>query len=85
MLSSRHIMGTVMAGIKFQILECSDDEEHVIRRLGRAAVLQWSALPEEVRGRLLQQAVFVHDKYRTVQLQEQITAFISKHKLDAEG
>lgn len=82
MMNSGNKGEVIMASVKFQILDCPNDEEHIIRRLGTAVVLQWSSLPKEVQGRLLQQAVFVHDRYQTVQLQEQISMFISKHKLD---
>jgi hypothetical protein len=56
-----------------------DTDEHVIRRLGWAIVRQWSALPEAVRELIQKQAVFIEDKHVTVQLHEQIKAFIRRH------
>jgi len=54
-------------------------EEHIIRRLGWAVVRQWSSLPGIAKDQILGQAVYVTDKQETVQLNEQIKAFISKH------
>jgi hypothetical protein len=53
--------------------------EHIIRRLGWAVVRQWSSLPDDVQERIREQAVFTEDKYATVQLNEQIKAFLRKH------
>jgi hypothetical protein len=57
-----------------------EDDEHILRRLGAAVVGQWDALPENIRSLLVEQATFMHDRYQTVQLRQQIDAFIEDHK-----
>src|SRR3954471_24717428 len=76
-------MGASMPSIRHRIINCREDEEHVVRRLGKAVVAQWSALPEPVRDRLLQQATCIHDKSLTVQVEQQIEAFIKKNQGEA--
>ena len=55
------------------------NDDHVIRRLGWAVVRQWAHLPSDVQERILSQAIFVDDEYKTVQLQEQIRIFVREH------
>jgi hypothetical protein len=61
------------------------DDDHIVRRMGWAAVRQWHKLPAEVQNRIRKQAVFVHDRYETVQLNEQIGIFIAKHGQDGDA
>ena len=63
----------------------ADDEAHIIRRLGWAVVVQWRTLSAEAQARLREQAVFTEDKYPTVQLNEQIGAFIKMHMRDNDA
>jgi hypothetical protein len=57
----------------------TEEEAHIVRRLGWAVVEQWAALPDDAKERILTQAVFVRDLYQTVQLKEQIDAFMRKY------
>jgi hypothetical protein len=54
------------------------DDDHIIRRLGWAVVLKWSAIPAPVKHELREQAAAVQDK-SAVQLNEQISIFIRKY------
>lgn len=65
-----------------RFIKCDESEEHILRRLGGAVVVQWDNLPKEVRDLLVEQATFVEDRHVTVQLQQQIKAFIKDHKDD---
>jgi hypothetical protein len=65
--------------IKGVIPKYAEDEAHIVRRLGWAVVEQWAVLPDDAREGILTQAAFVHDHYQTVQLKEQIDAFIRKY------
>ena len=56
------------------------NDEHIVRRLGWAVLTQWPNLPVEVRETILQQAVFVDDRYQTTHLNEQIAIFIRQHE-----
>jgi hypothetical protein len=55
------------------------DDDHIIRRLGWAVVKQWSRLPPDAQERVREQAIFVWDKHQTVQLAQQIDAFVREH------
>ena len=55
------------------------DELHMIRRLGWALLYQWDRVPEDLRDRLIEQAVFTKDRHQSAQLKEQIAAFAAKH------
>jgi hypothetical protein len=66
--------------VKGRTLDYDQDEEHILRRLGAALVVQWDGLSEIQREILLAQAVMMTDRVQTVQLREQIKIFINKHK-----
>lgn len=68
-----------MADIKAFAPPNVGDEEHIIRRLGWAVIRQWNELPDDVQERIREQAVFTEDRHMTVQLNEQIKAFINLH------
>lgn len=55
------------------------DELHIVRRLGWALLYQWDRVPDDLRERLIEQAVFTKDRFQTAQLKEQIAAFVAKH------
>jgi hypothetical protein len=55
------------------------DELHIVRRLGWALLYQWDRIPDDLRERLIEQAVFTKDRHQTVQLKEQIAAFVGRH------
>jgi len=69
-----------MATIKGRFIRYTEDEEHILRRLGGAVVVQWDALPEDIRERLINQATNMSDRYQTVQLRQQIEMFIEKRQ-----
>jgi hypothetical protein len=67
--------------IRARRIECDEADEHILRRLGSAVALLWDALPEGKRGLILLQAVHMVDRHQPVQLEQQIEAFIQRHKL----
>jgi hypothetical protein len=67
--------------IKPRIFDCPTNDEHIVRRLGKAVVLQWDALPGPVQDLILKQAVLMHDQQRVLQLRQKIKAFIRKWKI----
>jgi hypothetical protein len=72
---------SAMPSIRAKQIEYGADEEHILRRLGGALVVQWDALSPDLRDRLIEQALFMGDRDWTAhQLREQIEAFISRHK-----
>jgi hypothetical protein len=69
-----------MSNITPCVISCTDGEEHVVRRLGKAVVAQWDHLPQAIRDRLMEQAVCMQDREGDVQVREQILTFILKHQ-----
>ncbi len=58
----------------------SKDDAHIVRRLGAALVAKWDDLPQDLQEMLADQATMTFDKDETVQLRQQIDAFVSKYK-----
>lgn len=69
-----------MTKVRAIVPEWDDDEKHIVRRIGAAVVFQWSNLPDATRELILQQAQLVDDEFDTVQLEQQISAFIEKYQ-----
>lgn len=67
--------------VKAEVVDYTEDDEHILRRLGCAIVVQWPNLPKEIQYLLVEQATFMHDRYQTAQLKQQISGFI-KNKQD---
>ena len=67
--------------IRPRILDCPASDEHIVRRLGKAVVVQWDALPGSVQYLILKQAVLMHDQNRVLQLRHKIKAFIQNWKI----
>ncbi len=63
-------------------IECTEAEEHVARRLGKAVLALWSDLPPEVRNALFAQALLVGDRHEVADLRYDIWALILKHQGD---
>ena len=55
------------------------DDAHIIRRLGRAVVKQWSRLTPETHARIREQAALTEDRHLTAQLDQRIGDFINEH------
>ena len=63
-------------------IECTEAEEHVPRRLGKAVLALWSDLPPEARNALFEQAMLVADRHEAADLRHDIWALILKHQGD---
>lgn len=56
------------------------EDETFVRRLGSAVLTQWSALPAELREKILADAVNVWDReYNIPQLAQKLEAFVKRH------
>lgn len=55
------------------------DKEHIPTRLGWAVAYRFHELPKDVQELLVAQATFVETGATTVQLRQQIEAFIAEH------
>jgi hypothetical protein len=67
--------------IRSRIMVCPSNDEHFVRRLGKAVVVQWDALPSPTQDLILKQAVLMHDQHRVLQLRHKLKAFIQNSKI----
>lgn len=68
-----------MSGIDF-----AKEEEHVLRCLGAAVLMQWTALPTELQRELFDKAGAMAELQSTAALRGQIARFLHRHK-DSEN
>jgi len=59
------------------------EEEHVLRCLGAAVIMQWNALPNTLQREIFDTAGSVGKLLETAALRGQIARFLHKHKNDA--
>jgi hypothetical protein len=60
------------------------EEEHILRCLGAALIMQWNALPRKLRRELFDTAGSMGELMKTSELRRQIALFLHKHKDDEE-
>ena len=63
-----------------KVLVYFEDEEHIVRRLGAAAVSCWSELPSDVRRTLFERSMQVFDETETEQLDDKLGKFLKEHE-----
>jgi hypothetical protein len=61
-------------------LKYAEDDEHILRRLAGALIVQWSEVPVDLRKRLISQATLMGDRHETVPLRQQIESFIAERE-----
>jgi hypothetical protein len=61
----------------------ADEEEHVLRCLGAAVIMQWNALPTALQREIFDTAASVGKLLETAALRGQIARFLHKHKNDS--
>jgi hypothetical protein len=62
----------------------ADEEEHILRCLGAALIMQWNTLPTQLRRELFDNAGSMGALLQTSALRGQIARFLHKHKDDEE-
>jgi len=55
-------------------------EEHILRCLGAAVIMQWNTIPTKLQRELFDTAGALGDVLQTVTLRSQIARFLHKHK-----
>jgi hypothetical protein len=60
------------------------EEEHVLRCLGAAVMLQWNTLPKKLQRELFDTAGSMGELLETAALRGQVARFLHKHKDDGE-
>jgi hypothetical protein len=61
-----------------------DQEEHVLRCLGAAVIIQWNTLPKTLQREIFDTAGSVGTLLEAASLRGQIARFLHKHKNDAD-
>ena len=62
-------------------LKYTEAQEHLLRRLGSALVMQWDALPDDLQDLVIDQAARVEDRDEAPHASEDIEQFIRGAKL----
>jgi hypothetical protein len=57
-------------------------EEHILRCLGAAMVLQWNDLPTDIQRKLFEHAISMGEPPRSPELKQGIARFLHTHKDD---
>jgi hypothetical protein len=63
----------------------TEDEEHVLQRLGAAVLVQWNDLPSRIQRQLFDHAASMGEPRYTTQLRGEIARFLNKHKDDTQA
>ena len=63
----------------------TEQEEHVLRCLGAALIMQWNTLPTKLQRKLFDDAGSMDELLHTAALRGQIARFLHKHKDDENG
>ena len=58
----------------------AEQEEHVLRCIGAAVIMQWSGLPADIRRQLFDCASTMGDALDIASLRERIARFVHKHQ-----
>ena len=59
--------------------ELAKEEEHILRCLGAAVIMQWNDLPADLQRELFEHAISMGELRHTAELKRQITRFLHKH------
>jgi hypothetical protein len=65
------------------VVALAKEEEHVLRHLGAAVIMQWNTLPTKLQRELFDKAGSMGDMIETKGLRAQIARFLHAHKDDA--
>jgi hypothetical protein len=57
-----------------------EEDDHILRCLGAAVIMQWNTLPTKLRKELFDNAGSMEDVLETTALRGQIARFLHKHK-----
>jgi hypothetical protein len=60
----------------------AEAEEHLLRCLGAAVIMQWNTIPTKLRRELFDNAGSMGDLLRTAELRGQLARFLHNHKDD---
>src|SRR5690348_15388826 len=68
-----------------RIMRLSRREEHILRCLGAAVIMEWKDLPPGIQRELFDHAISMGELNHTAKLKGRIAKFLDKHKDGAAG
>ena len=60
----------------------TNEEEHILRCLGAAVIMQWNDLPTKIQRELFEHASSMGELNHTAELKGQVARFLHQHKDD---
>lgn len=63
----------------------AQEEEHILRCLGAAVIMQWNDLSPKIQRDLFDHAISMGEPCSTGRLKERIARFLHRHKNEAHG
>ena len=60
--------------------DLAKEEEHILRCLGAAVIMQWDDLPTAIQRELFEHAISMGKLHHTAELKGQIARFLHKHQ-----
>ena len=65
-----------------EMTSLAKEEEHILRCLGAAVIMQWDDLPMDIQRELFEHAISMGELHHTAELKGQIARFLHKHEGD---
>lgn len=81
-IRSQDVRAVEDAGEKVAERTVPEVEEHILRCLGAAVIMQWNAIPKKLQRELFDTAGSLGEVLRTSELRGQIARFLHHHKDD---
>ena len=79
-IHSQDVRATEYPGGKINGRTAPEIEEHILRCLGAAVIMQWSTIPAKLQRELFDTAGSMGELLRTSELRGQIARFLHRHK-----
>jgi hypothetical protein len=67
-----------------ELVSLTNEEEHILRCLGAAVIMQWNDLPTKIQRELFEHAISMGELNHTVELKGQVARFLHQHKDDGQ-
>jgi len=81
-ICSQDVRATEYSGEKINGRTAPEIEEHILRCLGAAVIMQWNTIPTKLQRELFDTAGSMGELLRTSELRGQIARFLHHHKDD---
>jgi hypothetical protein len=65
-----------------ELAPLTNEEEHILRCLGAAVLMQWNDLPTKIQRELFEHASSMSELKHTAELKGQVARFLHQHKDD---